>query len=345
MADGPILIVDDEPQNLAALRQVLSGDYKLAFARDGATALGAALKLQPSLMLLDIRMPQMDGFEVCRRLKADPATAMIPVIFVTSLSDAGDEAEGFAAGAVDYITKPISPPIVKARVHTHLSLVHVECLERSNRDAIAMLGEVGHFNDLETREHALRMAAYARALAVAAGWSPSDCDLLELAAPLHDTGKIGIPSAILHKPCKLTDEELAVMQTHTRIGHDILRHSEAPVFRLAAEIALRHHERWDGSGYPDGLAGEQISESARITALADVFDALTAARSYKAAWPATQVLETIKQSAGTHFEPRLVTLLEETFPEIIRIKAAWDAREEREPANALAPLSHPLPQA
>jgi len=328
MSHHPILIVDDEPQNLAALRQVLRDHYPLAFANSGETALAALSKVTPALILLDINMPDLDGYEVCRRLKADPASEHIPVIFVTSLSEVGNEEKGFTVGAVDYIAKPISPSIVLARVRTHLSLVRSSRLEQSHRDAIAMLGTAGHYNDTDTGMHIWRMAGYARALAAASGWSPADCQMLETAAPTHDTGKIGIPGSILRKPGKLDAEEWEVMKTHTRIGHGILSRSEAPLFQMAAEVALYHHERWDGSGYPDGLAGEAIPEAARIVAVADVFDALTMERPYKSAWPSEKAIAAIKAGAGSQFDPRLVEVFLSILPEIRAIKAHWDAQDE-----------------
>lgn len=327
MPYGSILVVDDEPQNLAALEQILSGEHRLVFARNGAEALAATHKHAPSLILLDIQMPDMDGYAVCRALKADKRTAAIPVIFVTTLSEVGDEAAGFAAGAVDYIIKPVSPSIVSARARTHLSLVRATLLEQSYRDAIYMLGEAGHYNDNDTGVHIWRMAAYAAALAAACGWNANACQQIELAAPMHDTGKLGIPNAIMRKPGKLDADEWVIMKTHPRIGHDILAKSDAPVFQMAAEIALRHHERWDGSGYPDGLAGESIPESARIVALADVFDALSMKRPYKEAWPLERVMATIQESNGSHFEPRLVAIFVSILPRIVEIKAAWDSRE------------------
>lgn len=324
MPNGPLLIVDDEPQNLAAMRQILSPDYPLVFARTGAEALAAVVKHRPSLILLDIQMPDMDGYAVCRQLKTDPNTEAIPVLFVTALTEVGNETAGFAAGAVDYIVKPVSPPIVRARVRTHLSLVRASQLEQSRREAIFMLGEAGHHNDTDTGVHIWRMAAYSAALAKASGWSDEASQQLELAAPMHDTGKIGIPDAILRKPGKLDADEWVAMKTHARIGHDILSKSKAPLFQLAAEVALRHHEKWDGSGYPDGLAGEAIPESARIVALADVFDALTMKRPYKEPWPVERVLTTLRESSGGHFEPRLVELFESILPDILDIKARWD---------------------
>lgn len=324
MDNRPILIVDDEPENLAAMRQVLSPNHELVFARSGKDALRAAIKHNPAMILLDIQMPDMDGYSVCRALKKDKHTENIPVIFISALSEIGDEAAGFEVGGVDYITKPISPEIVRARVRTHLSLVRVERLEKSYRDAIYMLGEAGHYRDYDTGVHIWRMAAYSRALAVTCGWTDAACNELELAATMHDTGKLGIPDAILQKAGTLDAGEWAVMKTHTRIGYDILNASDAPLFKLAATVALRHHEKWDGNGYPDGLAGELIPESARIVAVADVFDALTMQRPYKPSWTADQAMENIKEGSGNHFEPRLVENFIAIMPQILEIKAHWD---------------------
>jgi putative two-component system response regulator len=327
MSHGPILCVDDDPANLGILRQILKDSQPMVFARSGTEALLAVAKHRPSLILLDVEMPDMDGYEVCRRLKQSPLTLGIPVIFVTSLSDELDETAGFEAGGVDYITKPVSAPIVRARVRTHLSLVRADTLEASYRAAVFMLGEAGHYNDTDTGVHIWRMAAYSRALAEVSGWDEERCALIELAAPMHDTGKIGIPDAILKKPGPLDADEWVIMKTHSRIGYDILAKSEAPVFQLAAEIALYHHERWDGSGYPQGLAGENIPESARIVAIADVFDALSMKRPYKEAWPRERVLATLRESAGSHLDPRLVARFMELQPRIVELKADWDARE------------------
>jgi len=330
MSHGSLLIVDDEPANLGVLRQILENDYDLMFARHGADALKLADKHPPGLILLDIQMPDMDGYEVCRALKANPKTEDIPVIFVTALSELGNEEVGFDVGCVDYLIKPVHAGIVRARVRTHLSLVKTQQLEKSQRDAIFMLGKAGHYNDNDTGVHIWRMAAIARQLAEAAGWPPARCDLLELAAPMHDTGKIGIPDAILRKPGKLDAEEWGIMKTHSRIGYEILSSSDAPIFQLAAEVALRHHEKWDGSGYPQGLAGEDIPESARIVAIADVFDALTMKRPYKDAWPVDKAVATLREGAGQHFAPSLIDAFQACLPRILAIKAAWDLQEDRE---------------
>ncbi len=333
---NPILCVDDEPANLGLIRNVLQEDHHLVFARSGVEALQAAEKHRPSLLLLDVEMPDLSGYEVARRLKNNPQTAHTPIIFVTSLNSEVDEEAGFEAGGVDYITKPISPPILRARVRTHLSLIRATALEDSHRAAIHMLGKAGHYNDTDTGVHIWRMAAYSSLLARAAGWDKERADLLELAAPMHDTGKIGIPDAILKKPGPLTAEEWVVMRTHSRIGHEILSNSDAPLFQLAAEIALRHHERWDGSGYPDGLRGEEIPESARIVALADVFDALSMRRPYKEPWPLPKIIETLKESMDGHLERRLVMLFLDILPDILQVQEHWNSRENETP-----PLSPP----
>lgn len=327
MPHGPILCVDDEPNILALFRQILGDDHRLVFARDGEQALRAVEKHAPSLVLLDVEMPGMDGYEVAWALKARHATEHIPIIFVTALDREVDEQTGFACGGVDYITKPVSPFILRARVNTHLSLVRASALSKSYQDAIQMLSVAGHYNDSDTGAHIWRMAAYARVLAEAMGWDPARSELLEQSAPMHDTGKIGIPDAILKKPGKLDPHEWNIMQRHTLIGFEILSRSEAPLFELAAEIALNHHERWDGTGYPRGLSCDNIPESARIVAIADVFDALCSHRPYKDAWPVDLVVAKIKEGRGTHFDPAMVDAFEACLTRILEVKAYWDQQE------------------
>ena len=322
-----ILLVDDEPNNLQLLRQILRSSYQLIFAHNGQSALAAVAAHHPDLILLDVMMPDLDGYEVCRRLKADPLTHDIPVIFVTAMGDVDDEAAGFDVGAVDYIHKPVSPAIVIRRVQTHLSLVHIKELEDSQREAIYMLSAAGHYNDNDTGLHIWRMAAYARALAEAIGWPEHLAERLELAAPLHDTGKIGIPDGILKAPRKLTEEEWVTMRQHSLIGYEILQCSNTPIFKMAAEIALYHHEKWDGSGYPKGLAGDNIPQSAQIVAIADVFDALTMKRSYKEAWSVEASLEEMRANSGTHFNPALQTIFLNILPKILNIKKEWDEKD------------------
>ena len=330
MTNKKILIVDDEPNNLQILRQILNADYSLIFAKNGKEALDAVAKHQPDLVLLDVMMPEMDGYEACQQLKKNPTTQSIPVIFVTAMSDVDDESHGFDMGAVDYITKPVSAPIVLSRVRTHLSLVHVDELQKSQRAAVYMLGEAGHHNDADTGVHIWRMAAYSRAIAKAAGWDEERCDLLELAAPMHDTGKIGIPDAILKKTEKLDADEWEIMKSHSVIGHSILSKGDTPLFKMTAEIALYHHEKWDGSGYPEGLVGEQIPESARIIAITDVFDALTMKRPYKEAWSIDDAVAEIGKGAGGHFDPRMEKIFKGILPELIVIKNNWGSKDQSE---------------
>lgn len=337
MRSPTILIVDDEPSNLAILRDALQSDYKLVFARNGAETESAVVKHHPAMVLLDIGLPDTDGVELCRRIKKLDLTHEMQVIFVTGYRDQGREAAGFEAGCSDYLIKPVSPPLVRARVAAHLSRVHATALEESYRDAILMLGHAGHYNDSDTGAHIWRMAAYARELALAYGWDEHDARQLELAAPMHDTGKLGVPQAILRKNGPLTPDEWDVMRTHPAIGAAILGKSQAPVFRLAAEVSLRHHEKWDGSGYPDGLAGVAIPESARIVALADVFDALSMRRPYKAPWSIERISAHIDASSGVHFEPRLVDLFHAILPRLLQIRAQWEEKSDDDTSEKAAP--------
>lgn len=334
-----VLVVDDIEKNISVLKAILSRDYLVRAATNGETALKIAEKFQPSLILLDVMMPMMDGHEVCRRLKANPATCDIPIIFVTALSETSDEELGFSLGAVDYISKPVVPAIVEARVRTHITLGDQQkaCrllveqrtneLEQSQRAAIFMLGAAGHYNDTDTGVHIWRMAAYSAALARAANWPVDKVYLLELAAPMHDTGKIGIPDEILKAPRRLSPEEMEIMKGHALIGYQILSNNDAPLFQLAAEVAYYHHEKWDGNGYPNGLKGEDIPQSARIVAIADVFDALTMERPYKRPWSIEDAFEELRKNAGSHFDPELVDLFLSIENEILTIKQTWDSKE------------------
>ena len=318
-----LLLVDDEPTNLQVLRHVLQADYRLLFATDGARALQVAREQQPQLILLDIMMPGMDGYAVCRALKADPVTAAIPVIFVTALNDSQDETAGFDAGAVDYITKPVSPPVVRARVRNHLSLVRVDELRETRLQIVQRLGRAAEYKDNETGMHVIRMSHFSKLLALAAGCSPAWTEDLLNAAPMHDVGKIGIPDAVLRKPGPLDADEWATMRSHPEIGAEIIGEHPSGVLQLAREIALAHHEKWDGSGYPRGLAGEAIPLSARIVAIADVFDALTTRRPYKEPWPVQDALDHIAAQAGKHFDPALVALFAPLLPQLLEVRARW----------------------
>jgi putative two-component system response regulator len=318
-----ILAVDDEASNLQLLRHILQDQYRLLFAKDGPRALELARQEQPQLILLDVMMPGMTGYEVCTQLKADPATAAIPVIFVTALSEADDEVIGFDAGAVDYITKPVSPPIVRARVRTHLSLVRIDELKRTRLEIVQRLGLAAEYKDNETGLHVIRMSHYARILGLALGMSEAEADDLLHAAPMHDVGKIGIPDSILRKPGPLDKDEWKIMQSHATIGGDIIGRHDSGMLAMAHDLAVTHHEKWDGSGYPLGLAGEQIPLVGRIVAIADVFDALTSARPYKQAWPVEKAVGYLEEQRGKHFEPRLVDVFLRQMPALLEIKQRW----------------------
>ena len=318
-----LLLVDDEPTNLQVLRHVLQADYRLLFATDGERALQVAREQRPDLVLLDIMMPHMDGYAVCCALKADAATASIPVIFITALDDSQDETAGFDVGGVDYLTKPVSPPVVRARVRTHLSLVRMEELRETRLQIVQRLGRAAEYKDNETGLHVIRMSHFSQLLALAAGCSPAWAEDLLNAAPMHDVGKIGIPDAVLRKPGPLDADEWATMRRHPEIGAEIIGEHPSGVLQLAREIALAHHEKWDGSGYPRGLAGEAIPLSARIVAIADVFDALTTRRPYKEPWPVQDALDHIAAQAGKHFDPALVALFAPLLPQLLEIRARW----------------------
>ncbi|MDN6860032.1 two-component system response regulator [Pseudomonas sp. CAN2814] len=318
-----LLLVDDEATNLQVLRHILQDDYRLLFAKDGDKALELANRERPDLVLLDVMMPGMTGFEVCQRFKAEQATRGIPVIFVTALTDVPDEAKGFEVGAVDYITKPVSPPIVKARVRTHLSLVRVEELRETRLQIVQRLGKASEYKDNETGLHVIRMSHYAQILARAAGFAEKAADDLLNAAPMHDVGKIGIPDAILQKPGRLEEDEWAVMRQHPEIGARIIGEHDSPLLTLARSIALTHHERWDGTGYPNGLRGEEIPVEGRIVAIADVFDALTSVRPYKPAWSVEDAVELLRREKGSQFDPELVELFLGCLPDILAVRERW----------------------
>ncbi|HET8707378.1 MAG TPA: HD domain-containing phosphohydrolase, partial [Pseudomonadales bacterium] len=302
---------------------ILQDDYRLLFAKSGEDALAVAGRDQPDLILLDVMMPEMTGFEACQNLKRNSITARIPVIFVTALKDEVDETTGFALGGVDYISKPVVPAIVKARVKTHLSLVQADELKRTRLQIIQRLGRASEYKDNETGLHVVRMSHYSQVLALAHGFPAGLAEDLLNAAPMHDVGKIGIPDSIMLKPGKLTEEEFAIMKRHPEIGAEILGESESRLLQMARLVALYHHEKWDGSGYPHGLVGEAIPIEARIVALADVFDALTSKRPYKEAWSVEAALDYIQQQAGKHFDPQLVELMLQHMPTILQIKERW----------------------
>lgn len=324
-----ILIVDDESFYLDLLTELLFPQYSVSVAENGAQAIELASSGEPPmLILLDVVMPQMDGYEVCKRLKADPTTHDIPIIFLTGKNELEDEMRGLELGAVDYIAKPISPPILLSRVRNHLALaqqrVALEGLvvERTKqiekaKDAVTFsMGALAEARDNETGFHLQRTRLYvkiiAEKLSQTAEYSnkltPKMVDLIMRAAPLHDIGKIGVPDKVLMKNGRLTEEEKAIMSKHTLHGKQALEKAEknigpTPYLEIAKQIAYCHHEKWDGSGYPEGLGGEDIPLSARIMAIADVYDALISKRYYKEAMSHKEAISLMEKSRGTHFDP------------------------------------------
>jgi putative two-component system response regulator len=339
---GRVLLVDDAPEILLIVNDILQDHYEILLAPDGPTALHLAAAGNLQLVLLDLVMPGMDGHEVCRRLKADPATAGIPVIFLTSKDQPEHEAQAFEEGAVDYLTKPIVPSVLRARVDTHVRLsqasallqdqvLHLEGLvaERSAeiatlRDATVLaLASLAEFRAPETGNHLRRTAHYVAALAnqarqnpkFSAALTPDVIHQLFQSAPLHDLGKVAIPDHILFKPGKLTPQEFEVVKQHAAIGRDAVATVRREIggdnafLRYAAEIAYGHHEWYDGSGYPRGLRGDAIPLSARLMAIADVYDALISWRVYKPAVSHDVALAHLVSARGTQFDPDLIDAL------------------------------------
>ena len=335
-----ILAVDDTPANLTLLNDLLSDEYNVKVANNGARALKiAALEPAPDLILLDIMMPDMDGFEVCRQLQQNPQTCHIPIIFLTAMNDPEAERKGLVLGAVDFVTKPFNPPVLLARVKTHLALkaqteflrdksallerlVEQRTLEiQATQDVtIFTMASLAETRDNETGNHIRRTQHYVKALAeqlrshprFATVLTPRYIELLFKSAPLHDIGKVGIPDRILLKPGRLTPEEFEVMKSHAALGCVAIEEAEHKLgvhvefLTLAKEIAQSHHEKWNGEGYPDRLSGDAIPLSARLMAVADVYDALISRRVYKPALPHAVAAATIAQGRGEHFDPDIV---------------------------------------
>jgi putative two-component system response regulator len=349
-----ILVVDDEPINRMLLAEALGSQYLVMSAEDGETCLAMARSTTnpPDLILLDIMMPVMDGYEVCRRLKADPLTRHMPVIFVSAKSDPDDERMGLEIGAVDFVHKPVSFPVLLARVASHLALKTQGDLLRTKNDdlelqvqartqelvalqdvamvAMALLAEVG---DADTLPHIRRTQHYVKALADQvrdrppfAGQLTDDAiQAIFRSVPLHDIGNAGIPDRVLLKPGRLSPGDIAIMNTHTQIGLDVIEQAERsmgtplPFLTTAKDIVLAHHERWDGRGYPQGLAGTAIPLCARLTTIADVYDALITPRVYKAGMSHQEAMHVIFQERGQHFDPDLVDAFVEIQDEISAI--------------------------
>jgi len=352
-----VLIVDDAPENIRILVESLKHSYIIMFASNGKDALRLAQSdPPPDIILLDVVMPGMSGYDVCQELKANPVTKDIPVVFVTSQAEESDEAHGLALGAVDYISKPFRSSLVSNRVGNQLELKrHRDQLDELVKErtqelnltkevTIEALATLAEWRDPETGGHIKRTQNYVRALAEQLRKNPQfapflDDDVIELlyqSAPLHDVGKVGIPDSILLKPGKLTDEEFEIMKTHTTRGRDALASTERRLgnnsfLRLARDIAYCHHERWDGKGYPRNLPGESIPLAARLMSVADVYDALCSKRVYKPAMPHEKAFQIIYEGKGTQFDPSVVEAMEAIQDDFRAISRKFEDMDEIHP--------------
>ena len=353
MPKATLLIVDDAPENLSVLSGLLQPQYRVLAATSGEVCLRvASSQPQPDLILLDVMMPGMDGYAVLALLRENPLTRDIPVMFLTALTGTDDEEHGLQLGAADYLTKPIKPAVVLARVRTQLeakqardwmrdqnAALEAEVARRmtendlTQRVSIRALAHLAETRDPETGNHILRTQGYVHRLAMQlrqynrfeAVLTARYIDLLARSAPLHDVGKVGIPDHILLKPGSLTPDEWVIMRTHAQLGSEAIEQAERDIemslefLALAKEIAHWHHEKWDGSGYPDALAGEDIPLSARLMALADVFDALITPRTYKSALPYHQARDIIASERGKHFDPDMTDAFMDCFGDFVEI--------------------------
>ena len=328
-----ILVVDDEATNLRLLEATLRLlGYQVILARDGEEALAKVKETPPNVILLDTLMPKMDGFEVARRLKGDEATKSISIIMMTALDEVEDRVKALEAGADDFLSKPVDATELRPRVNSQLKVkayndlirnypreIETEVARRTESirqsfekmkiaslDTVYRLARAAEYKDEDTGSHVERMSHYSSAIARKLGLDNDFVERILWAAPMHDIGKIGIPDRVLQKPGKLDDEEWVIMRSHTTIGAEILKDASADFIKLAADIAISHHEKWNGSGYPRGIKGADIPLAGRIVALADVFDALTSERPYKTAFPLEKALAIIKESRGSHFDSEVV---------------------------------------
>lgn len=335
-----IFIIDDEPTNLKLLNKLLTsqGYGQLVLIQDPREVLGRYSEARPDLILLDINMPFLDGYQVMDQLKALNDPLLPPIIILTAANDRHHLLKALEQGARDFVGKPFDRTELLMRVRNLLDaqlancLLHdqksvleemvrmrTESLKQTRLQVVQRLGRAAEYRDNETGLHIVRMSQVSALLAKSMGWSEDRCELMLHASPMHDIGKIGIRDAILLKPGKLTAEEFETMKTHASIGADMLDGDASELLQLAFTIALTHHEKWDGSGYPAGLAGEAIAQAGRIVAVADVFDALTSARPYKKAWPMADALAYLNENSGKHFDPEVVAHFMRLLPEIMAI--------------------------
>jgi len=338
-----ILVVDDIPTNIRILEKKLQNkNFQVLSALNGKTALKMVEENKPDLILLDVMMPEMSGYEVCRILKNNPDTQSIPIIFLTAKTEPDDIVEGFNCGAVDYVSKPFNHAELLSRIKTHTELkqlqdnlevavadrtkqlnIALDDLRGAHYETIKRLARAADYRDNETGMHIFRMSHFSRTLGKAIGMNDENCDQLQHASAVHDIGKIGIPDNVLLKRGKLDQQEFEIIKTHSAIGAELLSGIDSDLCRLAEKIALTHHEKWNGKGYPNGIAGTDIPLEGRIAAVSDVFDALTSVRPYKKAWPVEDAFNLLIKEKGQHFDPEIVDLFMENKQEILDIKGRY----------------------
>jgi len=347
---GVILVVDDQDFNLRLLEALLTPlGHTVRFAIDGIDCLEKVQAEKPDLILLDIMMPRMDGFETAARLKGNPESRNIPVVMVTSLTEVDERVKALECGANDFLSKPVNELELRARVNSLLEVKayhdHMQdyqkklesevarrtddlqkafaTIKSASLETIYRLSRAAEFKDDDTGEHIIRIGHFSATIAKHMGLSAHDVETILYAAPMHDVGKIATPDAILRKPGKLDADEWRIMQQHSRQGALILEGSDSELLQMAESIALTHHEKWDGSGYPQGLKGQEIPIAGRITAIADVFDALTSKRPYKEPFSLEKSFAIIRESRGSHFDPQVVDAFFAITDDIIRIKQEY----------------------
>ncbi|HMV06138.1 MAG TPA: response regulator [Accumulibacter sp.] len=342
-----ILLIDDEPANLKLLAKMLASQHyeHLVTLQDSRQVIGAYHANRPDLILLDINMPHLDGYQVMAQLQALNDPLLPPIVILTAQHGRETLLKALAAGARDFIGKPFDMAELLMRVSNlldaHLAhrMLHdqkglleemvrqrTDELNQTRLQVVRRLGRAAEYRDNETGYHILRMSKYSALLAQHLGWGEAACDLMLNASPMHDIGKIGIPDAVLLKPGRLDENEMAVIRTHPEIGASLLAGDNSELLRMAQTIARTHHEKWDGSGYPAGLAGPGIPQAGRIVAVADVFDALSSSRPYKRAWKVEDAVAHVIDKSGSHFDPNVVRCFQEHLPEILAI-----GNEHREP--------------
>ncbi|MFU8837705.1 MAG: HD domain-containing phosphohydrolase [Thiohalomonadaceae bacterium] len=343
-----ILIIDDEPANLKLLDRILAsqGYQQRVLIQDPREVLSNYQQHRPDLILLDINMPHLDGYQVMAQLTGLNDPLLPPIVILTAQHSKDYLLRALAGGARDFVSKPFDRNELLMRVRNLLDAqlahrmlhnqkdvleemvrVRTEELHHTRLQVVQRLGKAAEYRDEETGNHILRMSHICALLAWEIGWDDAQCDLILNASPMHDIGKIGIPDAVLQKPGKLEPHEWAIMKTHAAIGAKLLDGDDSDLMRMAREIAISHHEKWDGSGYPHGLSGEAIPMAGRIAALADVFDALTSVRPYKKAWTIDAAVDLIKENSGKHFDPELVEVFLAQLPNIVAIREAFSEPE------------------